>query len=238
MARASALIFFAYAGFARVVMIAGEVEDPSHTLPRAITLSLTLSTLLYLAVAVVGLGLVSATGLASSPAPLHDALAPTGLVWAQILVSLGALVATADVLLTSIWGLSRLVFAMAGRGDVPSAFGRLDRRGLPRNAILLVGLVTVPLTAVSSFGLALTASSLGQLTYYGLMNVAALRLSGAQRLYPWAISLVGLLGCVGLALSLPPTSILGLLAVVGVGLVYYYLRRRSQRGGPHGRARG
>jgi len=236
--RASALIFFAYAGFARIVLIAGEVRDPTHTLPRAVIASLVISTVLYLIVAVVALGLAGPQALAGSPAPLRTALEPSNLTWAETLVSLGGLVATSDVLLTNIWGLSRLLYAMAGRGDMPSFLHRLDSRRLPRNAVLIIGLVTIPLVATVGFGPALLASSLGQLAYYGIMNVAALRLRPIQRLYPGVISWVGLAATVGLAASLPLQSVLALAVVVAVGLVYYVLRRRARRDDSHEGGRG
>lgn len=226
--RASALLFFAYAGFDRAVVIADEVRDPARTLPRSMVVALAASTLLYLAVAIVGQGLVGPGGLAASQAPLRTALAPTGQVWAQTVVSVGALVATADVLLTNIWGLSRVAYAMAERGDLPRALARLDRRGTPRLAVLVTGGLVVPLAATVAIGPALAAASLGQLAYYGLMDAAALRLPVPQRLYPRFVPALGLLACAGLAFALPAAALLVVGAFLAAGLLYYWLRRRRR----------
>ena len=229
---ASALLFFAFVGFAQPVVIAGEVRHPARNLPRAIVAALGISTVLYLAVAIVGLGLVGPQVLASSTAPLRTALVPTGQPWAELLVVLGGLVATTDVLLNSIWGLSRLTFAMAERGDLPTALAQVDRRGTPRHAVLAIGALILPLTATVAFGPALAASSLSQLVYYGLIDAAALRLSAPQRLYPAAAPAVGILTCAALAVSLPAQSLLIVSGTVAVGLAYYVWWRRRHRRAP------
>ena len=223
---AAGLVFFAFAGYARPVTIVEEVRDPARNLPRAVIAALGASTALYLGVSLVALGLVGAEGLAQSPAPLSAALAPTGQAWAQVLLAFGALVATTSVLLTELWGVSRLAFAMARGGDLPAPLSRLTPDGVPRLAILIVGGAIVVLTAAVDLRPALAAASLGLLISYGITSGAARRRGPGQRLYPPLVPAAGLASCTVLAFSLP----LQALAVVGgglaVGLLYYALRHR------------
>lgn len=224
--RGAALLFFAFSGYARPVTIAEEVLDPARNLPRAVIAGLAASTILYLAVAVVASRLVGAGALAASPAPLRAALVPTGQAWAATLVSLGALVATLTVLLTELWGLSRVAFAMGRRGDLPRWLGRVGPNGVPRQAVLVIGALVVLLTATVDLSPALAASSLALLVYYVVMNAAALRLRPAQRLYPRLVSVAGLLLSLALAFSLPVQALLVVGGAVAAGLLYYLLRRR------------
>jgi APA family basic amino acid/polyamine antiporter len=100
----AALIFFAYAGYARVTTVAEEVKDARRTIPRAILLSLLMSTVLYIFIGVIAVGLIGSERLASSPSPLTDAIAVTGSPYATVVISLGAMIATASVLLMTILG--------------------------------------------------------------------------------------------------------------------------------------
>ena len=116
----AALIFFAYTGFARVTIMAEEVKDPEKTIPRSIFLALAISTILYILVSVIAVGLIGASGLSQSGSPLAAAIGITGSPPAVLLISLGAMIATASVLLTTIMGISRIMFAMARTGDLPA----------------------------------------------------------------------------------------------------------------------
>ena len=224
---ASALFFFAFSGFARPVTIAEEVRDPARNLPRGVLAGISISAVLYIAVASVALALVGADALAISPAPLRDALGPTGQAWAQTAISIGALVATSSVLFNEIWGVSRLAFAMARRGDLPRLLSQLSPNGIPRWAVLILGGITILLTATLDLGPALAAASLSLLIYYGLTNLAALWLRPEQRLYPAVVSLAGLVACGVLAASLPAQALIGVGIALAAGLAYFALRHRG-----------
>ena len=109
----AALIFFAYLGFGRIATVAEEVKDAEKTIPLSILLSLGLSTLLYLLVSSIAVGIVGYGKLSASGSPLADAMSATGNDLATWAVSIGGILATASVLLTTILGVSRVSFSMA-----------------------------------------------------------------------------------------------------------------------------
>lgn len=223
--QASALLFFAYTGYARPVTIAEEVREPRSTLPRAVGAALAITTGLYLCVAFAALATLGPQQMGAESAPLRAAMLAAGGAFGPTLISLGAAIATSAVLVTEIWGTSRLAFAMARQGDMPEWLSRRSGpQGIPRNAVLASGGIILLLGGTLDLRPALEASSLGLLAYYGIMNLAALRLPSGRRLYPPAVPLVGLLGCATLAISLPATTVLPVLLMVLAGLGYYALR--------------
>ncbi len=136
----AALIFFAYTGFARVTIMAEEVKDPVKTIPRSIFLALAISTVIYILVSVIAVGLVGASGLSQSGSPLADAIGVTGSNAAVLIISSGAMIATASVLLTTIMGISRIMFAMARTGDLPAFLNRIHPHfNTPHYAIWISG---------------------------------------------------------------------------------------------------
>src|SRR5690606_1617440 len=104
---------------ARITIMAEEVRNPDVIIPQSIYLALGISTVLYIAVGIVAVGLAGTAALTASESPLTTAIAMTGLAWAGPLVTIGALIATASVLLTTILGISRIVYAMSRNGDLP-----------------------------------------------------------------------------------------------------------------------
>jgi APA family basic amino acid/polyamine antiporter len=225
--QATALLFFAYSGYARPITIAEEVQEPATTLPRVVIISMALTTTLYVAVALAGLGTLGPEGMGADAAPLRAVMEAVGSPIGAALISLGALVATSTVLITEIWGLSRLGFAMARNGDLPTIFARLaGPERVPRNAVLAAGLILLLFTSLADLRPALEASSLGLLFYYGVMNISALRMPADRRLYPPIVPILGLTATVFVAFSLPIGTLLAVSAVGLVGLGYYVLRQR------------
>jgi APA family basic amino acid/polyamine antiporter len=152
------------------------------------------------------------------------------------LVALGALLASFAVLVTEVWGLSRLAFVMGRNGDLPGWIGRLDGRDrLPRRAMLAAGAFLLALAFLADLRPLLEASSLALLAYYWVMNLSALRLPADRRLYPSAVPIAGLAANLLVALSLPGRTLLVVGLVGIIGLAYYRLRHG---GNPVGPARG
>ncbi|HEX2988922.1 MAG TPA: APC family permease [Chloroflexota bacterium] len=228
--QASALLFFAYTGYARPVTVAEEVRDPAWTLPRAVPTAVGIVMLLYFGVAFAALGVLGPERLGEEAAPLRAAMVAAGSPAGATLLAVGALLASFAVLLTEIWGLSRLAFAMGRNGDLPACFGRLSGPGLiPRNAVLAAGSVLVLLAAFADLRPLLEASSLALLVYYWVMNLSALRLPPERRLYPLVVPVAGIVAnpVVGLSLPLQTLVVVGAMAVTG--LAYFALLQRLRK---------
>jgi APA family basic amino acid/polyamine antiporter len=226
-------IFFAYGGFARAAVIAEEVKDARKNVPRAVLLSLLISTVIYVLVGLVAVGLVGASRLADSNSPLKEAISVTGNSAAAYTVSAGGLIATASVLLTAILGVSRMMYAMARRGDLPGKLGKLHPTfNTPHYAVWIVGAAMIMLVQSVDLSKVVAISTFALLFYYTLANAAALKLKTAKRNYPKIVSAVGVATCLAfLAVTLiakPEAWIAGVTALA-VGSVYYALRRMNRR---------
>lgn len=220
------LIFFAYSGFARVTLVSEEVKDPKKNIPRAIILSLGISTIVYMLVSFTAVGLVGYKELASSGSPLADAArsVSTNLTY---FVTIGAMVATFGVLLTTLLGLSRISFAMSRDRDLPQFFSRLDKRSTPIITVMVFGFSMAILALFSNLMQAVALANFGSLLYYLITNYAALKLK--ERIYPRVIPVLGIITCVVLMLFLAWEAwITGCIVFLG-GIVYYYLMKKRQK---------
>jgi APA family basic amino acid/polyamine antiporter len=215
-------IFFAFAGFARVAIIAEEVHDARKTVPRAIVTALALSALIYIAVSAVALGLVGSARLAASKSPLAEAIRVVGSPGLVYIVSLGGMMAMASVLLTSILGVSRMIFAMAREGDLPLVLGRLHARyHTPHFPILIAGVSCALISAVLDVTAVVAISTFAILFNYGLANAAALKLEAGSRAYPRAVPIAGLLLCLLLMLFVQVRSFAAGMFCLLIGVLGY-----------------
>lgn len=201
---ATALMFVAYTGYGRIATLGEEVREPQRNIPRAIVATVALSLLLYCGVAAVAIGAVGADGLAaatrSHAAPLEAAARALGTPGLDRLLAVGAVSAMLSVLLNLVLGLSRVVLAMARRGDLPAAFGVVEPdRSSPRNAVLATGATIAVVAALGSVRAAWSFSAFTVLVYYAITNLTALRLPADRRRFPRWVPACGLLGCLGLA---------------------------------------
>lgn len=211
----AALLFFAYTGYARLATLGDEVRSPRRTIPLAIMLSLGIAALLYGSVALVAVGAVGAPELAASSSPLQRAALSFGARGASRAVAVAATTAMLGVLLSQILGISRMLYAMAQRGDMPTALGHVHPRfSVPDRGILLTGAVAVLVALLGTLQAIVSAAAFTILVYYSITNIAALRLQPERRRYPQWVAIAGLAGCVALALSLQPVAVLS-----GAGLL-------------------
>ncbi len=223
-------IFFAYSGFGRAATVAEEIKDPERTVPRAVLLSIVISTGFYLSVGIAAIGLAGAPALAQSASPLADAVRAAGSPPIAYIVSAGGLLATASVLLTSILGVSRVAFAMARRGDLPHKLSIVHPRyRSPSYAVVITGVIITLLVLLGDLMQVVAISTFALLFYYGLTNVAALRLAPREREYSPAISIAGVVVCVGLLLvaliQSPLTWILGIIGLI-TGVLFHMVQRQ------------
>jgi APA family basic amino acid/polyamine antiporter len=218
--QAAGLLFFAFAGYARIATLGEEVRDPARTIPRAIPIALGLALLVYAAVAVTVLAELGSTALASATAPLADAVSAAGHPGFEPVVRVGAAVAALGSLLALILGVSRTTLAMARDRYLPHPLAAVHPRfSTPHRAEIAVGVVVAVVAAVVDVRGAIGFSSFAVLLYYAIANASAMTLRGK------VIPVVGLVGCVVLAFSLPLSSVLTGAAVVAIGAVAYAFRR-------------
>jgi APA family basic amino acid/polyamine antiporter len=214
-AESCALLFFAYTGYARLATLGEEVREPEKNIPQAIILTLALSFVIYLSVGLVAVGSVGAGAMAASHAPLEAAAESFRQPWIAKILAVGGATAMLGVLLSQILGISRMMLAMARRGDLPGFLNHImESRGVPARAILLTGGIAATLAMIGTLETIIAAAAFTILIYYSLTNLAALRLSCGRRLYPPWVAWAGLVTCLAMAASLQ-----GRVLMIGIGLL-------------------
>ncbi|MDI5941725.1 MULTISPECIES: APC family permease [unclassified Micromonospora] len=227
---AAGLLFFAFAGYARIATLGEEVRDPERTIPRAVPLALGVVLAIYLVLAVVALGVLGPGRLAASAAPLADVVTAAGLPGLAWVVRAGATVAVTGVLLSLVAGVGRTLLAMARRRDVPHGLAAVHPvRRVPHRAELAVAAVVTVVVLVGDVRGAIGFSSCTVLVYYAITNASALTLGRdpGRRLPVRLLAVLGLVGCVALAVSLPLASVLAGFGVLALGAAWYALRPRQ-----------
>lgn len=222
--RSAGLLFFAFAGYARLATLGEEVRDPEVTIPRAIPLALGIVIVAYAVVLGTALLAVGSDTLATSPAPLADAVAAGD--WSQLerLVRGGAAVAAAGVLLSLLAGISRTALSMARRRELPAVLDAVHPRyRTPHRAELAAAAIVCVVVAVADLREAIGFSSFAILTYYGLANASAWTLSGEQRHWPRWVAGLGVGLCALLAVTLPLPSVIGGTALLATGSLVWIL---------------
>ncbi|MBC9823471.1 APC family permease [Terrabacter sp. MAHUQ-38] len=217
----AAILFFAFAGYARIATLGEEVVDPARTIPRAILGAFAIVVPLYAVTAVVLERALGTGGLAFSTAPVRDAAATVPSAgWLTVLVGAAAATATLGALLALIAGVGRTVLAMAREGDLPRPLAAVhERYAVPHVAEAVLAVLVCVLVVLTDLRGAIGFSSFGVLTYYAVANASALTQDPAHRRYPRVVAVVGLAGCVVLAFAVPATSLLAGLVVLVVGLL-------------------
>jgi basic amino acid/polyamine antiporter, APA family len=237
---AAALIFFAYIGFDAISTGSEETKRPQRDLPIAIVASLLIATVLYILVAVAAVGALPADQLAGQDAPLSVALSEgAGIGWGADIVTFGALVAITSVVLTMLFGETRIAFSMCRDGLLPERLGAVWER--TRTPVILTLLFAVPIALLAAF-VPLTdiaeLVNIGTLFAFFLVNIAVIWLRRTKPdldrgfrvpLVP-VLPLIGAALCVYLMSKLPAETWLrfGVWMVVGA-VVYVLYGYRSSR---------
>jgi APA family basic amino acid/polyamine antiporter len=178
---AAALIFFAYIGFDAVSTTAEETRNPGRDLPIGIIGSLVIATVLYILVAIAATGMAPAAKLAGSDAPLAEALTLGGVgSWASNVISFGALIAITSVVLTILYGMTRIVFTMARDGLLPTWFAKLTPRRTPARTTLLFGTLIAVMAALLPLGEIAELVNIGTLFAFLVVNVGVIILRHTQ----------------------------------------------------------
>jgi basic amino acid/polyamine antiporter, APA family len=213
------LLFFAFAGYARVATLGEEVREPERTIPRAILIALAVTVCLYLVIGVAALSAAGPLDLAGAT-PIATAVDAAGAAWAQPVVRAGAAFASLGSLLALIAGIGRTSLAMARNGDLPRTLASIHPRyQVPDHAELAVGAIVGVLVLTTDLRGAIGFSSFGVLIYYAVANASAFTQTADYRRWPRALNVVGLLACLTLVVTLPPAAALAGAAVLAVGIV-------------------
>jgi len=232
MSAGAATLFFSYIGFDAASTAGEEAKNPQRDLPRAIILSLVVITALYCAVALAAVGAMPWQGFEGTEAALSRVLTDnvSGSIW-PILLSIGAVVATTSVVLTVLYGQTRILYAMSRDGLVPSIFAKLSpKTGVPFVNTVVVGLFIAVLAALVPLGSLADATSIGTLFAFALVNIAVLILRRTEpdrkRTFrvPFApvTPLLGLGFCVYMMFSLGLDTWIAFLAWMVLGFVIYF----------------
>ncbi len=227
--QSAGLLFFAFAGYARIATMGEEVREPKRTIPRAISIALGITIIIYAVIAVTLLAALGPQGMAATPTPLADAVSAGTLAWAAPVVRVGAAVASLGALLALVAGLGRTTLAMAREHDLPHWLSAVHSKyKVPHRAEVTLAVVICLIVAVADLRGAIGFSSFGVLLYYLVANVAAYTQPAEDRRYPKFLQVAGALACVVLVATLPPIAVgLGVL-MIGVGVAFRLVRLRRR----------
>ncbi len=219
--QSAALMFFAFAGYARIATLGEEVQHPARTIPRAIGLAFLIVVVIYAAVGSAALVTLGPGLLAASDAPLADVVAAAGWAWAEPVVRIAAGVAALGSLLVLIAGIARTGLAMARDDELPRPLASVHPRSqVPHVAEIAAGAAIIALLLVADLRGAIGFSSFGVLLYYFVANSAAVTQPRAERRIPRWLSIAGAIGCLVLVVTLPLVSIVAGVVVLAAGALY------------------
>jgi APA family basic amino acid/polyamine antiporter len=225
--QSAGLLFFAFAGYARIATLGEEVRDPGTTIPRAIPRALGIVVVLYAVVGVVLLAVLGPGGVAASDLPLLAAADQAGVSWMGALVRVAAVLASLGALLGLVTGVSRTILAMAREADLPAVLAKVDeRRGVPQAAQAAVCAVVVLLVVAFDVRAVIGFSSFGVLVYYAVANAAAVTQDPAHRRWPRGLHVLGIIGCVVLVVTLPWTAVAVGVCVFALGVLGRVIAQR------------
>ncbi|MGI9518226.1 MAG: APC family permease, partial [Pirellulaceae bacterium] len=229
--QATALMFVAYTGYGRIATLGEEVKEPAFTIPRAVIATLVASMILYVSVAFVGLANVGAQAFGDATreqiAPLQIIAAGFGIPGAGMILAVGAMTAMLGVVLNLLLGLSRVLFAMGRRSDMPPGVALVSKTtSVPWLATVVVAVVIGGLVLLGDVRLTWSFSAFTVLIYYAITNLCALRLQPEQRLYPAWIAWCGLAACLFLAFWVDWYVWLAGIGLIALGLAWHELATR------------
>ncbi len=227
--QAAGLLFFAFAGYARIATMGEEVRDPARTIPRAIPIALFITVGVYTLIAISALLAAGPERLAASTAPLVTAVQAAGVGGIAPIVRIGGIVASLGALLALIAGIGRTSLAMARKRDLPTWLADVHPRyRVPHHAEVALAVVVSALVLVTDLRGAIGFSSFGVLVYYAIANASAFTQTGDQRRWPRALNVLGLGGCLVLVATLPVQAVIAGIIMFAVGLIgrFIVLQRR------------
>src|SRR5690349_15118802 len=235
--RGAAVMFFAYIGFDAVSTAAQEARNPQRDMPIGILLSLAICTVLYIAVALVLIGIVPYQRLNVAD-PLAVGIDSTGLTWFSPIVKVSALFGLFSTMLVQLLGQTRIFYSMSRDGLLPDLFGDVHPRfRTPWLSTMLTGGVVTVAAGLLPIGLLGQLVSIGSLLAFVLVciGVVVLRRTAPalERPFrtPWMpwVPILGAVACVAQMIGLPFATWVRLVVWLVIGMVLYvaYGRRHA-----------
>jgi APA family basic amino acid/polyamine antiporter len=229
---AASVIFFAYIGFDAVSTSGEETKNPGRDLPIAIIGSLAIATLLYIVVSVVAVGALPFDQLKGAEAPLTSVIKEgVGINWAGNIISFGALVAITSVVLTILYGQTRIMFAMCRDGLMPRSFAKVnDKTKTPIRITATFGILIALVAAFVPLKEIVKLVNIGTLFAFIVVNIGVIILRKTKpdlkRGYrvpfvPW-FPIIGSLLCVYLMRYLSLETWLRFIGWMLIGLIIYF----------------
>ncbi len=226
-AESTAILFFAFTGYARIATLAEEVREPRKTIPKAVIITIVSAVVLYAAVSFVAVGTVGAESMSHSRSPLQLAAGAMSAPGIGVIITLGASTAMLGVLLSQILGISRMLLAMGRRNDLPRFFEKIDgKTSVPNVGIVFTGVVIVAITLIGSFEFVVRSATFTILLYYSITNLSAIRQPGKEQIFGKIIPYLGLIGCLLMSVSLPFNVIISGIGVLIAGFGLRFLQKR------------
>jgi basic amino acid/polyamine antiporter, APA family len=225
--QASALMFVAYGGYGRIATMGEEILEPKKNIPKAIAVTIAMTMVLYIAVAIISLGAIGTKALGEATslqaAPLQVVAESFGVPGFPFFLTIGALTAMLSVPLSGILGLSRVLLAMSRRGDMPNFITRLNNKGTtPYLAVIAVGSLIGLLVLIGDVKATWSFSAFANLNRGLITALAALNMSDEERLYPRWVSWLGLIPCLFLLFCIGWDVFLIGMGVIGLGLIWHF----------------
>ncbi|HUW63387.1 MAG TPA: amino acid permease [Spirochaetia bacterium] len=226
----AAIIFFAYIGFDAVATAAEETTNPRRNVPLGIIGSLSISTVLYIAVTVVLTGLVSYTAL-NTASPVATGLIAAGFSWAGGIIAVGALAGITSVLLVMTYAQSRILLAMGRDGLLPPFFTRVHPRfRTPYRNTMIVAVVAALTAGFLPIGIVAQLANIGTLTAFIITSAGVMVLRRTKPdlprpfkvpLYPYT-PILSIVFCTYLVFNLPTLTWIRLAVWLAAGIAVYF----------------
>jgi len=231
--RAAGVIFFAYIGFDAVSTAAQEAKNPQKDMPIGILGSLSISTILYILVAIVLTGIVSYTQLnVADPVAVGVDAMGKSMIWLRPIIKIAAIAGLSSVILVMLMGQPRIFFSMSKDGLLPPAFSKVHRKfKTPHLSQILTGSVAVILAGILPIGILGELVSIGTLLAFAIVciSVLVLRRTRPEIHRPFrtpfvpVIPILGAAICLTQMLALPFATWLRLIIWMALGFLIYFL---------------
>lgn len=223
---AASIIFFAFAGYARVATLGDEVKDPKKNIPKAIAISLGAVLVIYLLITIVFIGILQPSNEAVHPAVFESIVSITAPWFPAWLIDLVVVGASLGSILALLAGVSRTAATMAEDKELPAVFAKRNRFGAPWLAEVLIAAGAITLIQTSQYTQWVIAfSSFSVLLYYAIGHISAFRQPKEQRRQPRIFAVLGFALCLLLLLNVPGPAVQVSFVILGIAVLVRYVIR-------------